>query len=133
MDATVKVAVCGAHMSGLPLNGQLTNLGASLVSKTTTSANYRLYYLAGFTPTRPGMIRVKKEGARIELEVWEIAVSNYGSFVTLIPAPLGIGRVELADGTWVQGFVCEAYATEDAEDISDHGGWRNFLEHQAAS
>jgi len=102
MGEMVKVAVCGAHMSGLPLNVQLTNLNAKLVSKTTTSENYRLYYLDSFTPTRPGMIRVKKDGVKIELEVWEISLSNYGTLVSLIPAPLGIGRLELNDGTLVQ-------------------------------
>ena len=133
MDETIKVVVCGAHMSGLPLNTQLTNLGATLVSKTTTSQNYRLYYLDSFTPTRPGMIRVNKEGRGIELEVWEISLSKYGILVSLIPAPLGIGRLELADGTWVQGFLCEGYATESSEDISYHGGWRAFLAHQVSA
>ena len=119
MDEIVKIAVCGAHMSGLPLNIQLTNLNAKLVSKTTTSENYRLYYLDSFTPTRPGMIRV-----------WELSLSNYGKLVYLIPAPLGIGRLELIDGSLVQGFLCEGYATESAEDISCYGGWIKFLAHQ---
>ena len=130
MDEIVKIAVCGAHMSGLPLNIQLTNLNAKLVSKTTTSENYRLYYLDSFTPTRPGMIRVKKDGTKIELEVWELSLSNYGKLVYLIPAPLGIGRLELIDGSLVQGFLCEGYATESAEDISCYGGWIKFLAHQ---
>ena len=126
-ETTVQVAVCGAHMTGLPLNEQLLRLGARLLSKTMTSPNYRLYHLAAFQPPRPGMIRVRSGGQQISLEVWELPLSQYGAFVTSIPAPLGIGRLELADGSWVQGFLCEHYALDGAEDISRHGGWRQFL------
>lgn len=128
MNETVKVAVCGAHMSGLPLNDQLLRLDARLVSKTTTSADYRLYHLADFHPSRPGMVRVTQGGAAISLEVWEMSLSNYGAFVAAIPAPLGIGRLELTDGSWVQGFLCESYATEHAQDITSYGSWRQFLD-----
>lgn len=127
MTDVVLVAVCGAHMSGLPLNGQLLKLGARLVKTTTTSADYRLYHLADFHPPRPGMVRVTQGGGHVALEVWEIALTNYGVFVAAIPAPLGIGRLELADGSWVQGFLCESYALEHARDITAHGGWRQFL------
>jgi allophanate hydrolase len=122
----VRVAVCGAHMSGLPLNSQLTSIGGRLVAKTTTSPSYRFYKLAGFIPPRPGLLRTGR-GGTIELEVWELPVTEYGAFVAAIPAPLGIGTIELAEGTFVQGFLCEAYATEDAEDITHFGGWRGFL------
>ncbi len=123
----VHIAVCGAHMSGLPLNEQLVKLGGRLIEKTTTSANYRLYHLADFHPPRPGMLRVNQQGGMIALEVWALPISRYGAFVDLIPAPLGIGRVELADGHWVQGFLCEHYAIEKAQDITAYGGWRQYL------
>ncbi len=127
MNETVEVAVCGAHMSGLPLNDQLLRLDARLVSKTTTSPDYRLYHMSDFHPSRPGMVRVMQGGAAISLEVWEVSLSNYGAFVAAIPAPLCIGRLELADGSWVQGFLCESYAVEHAQDITSYGGWRQFL------
>ena len=127
MNETVHVAVCGAHMSELPLNPQLLGLDATLVKKTTSSADYRLYYLADFDPPRPGMLRVPQNGGPIALEVWEIALDKYGALVAGIPAPLGIGRLELADGSWVQGFLCEHYAIAQAQDITHYGGWRQFL------
>ncbi|MHB1677213.1 MAG: allophanate hydrolase-related protein [Sulfuriferula sp.] len=127
MNDLVLVAVCGAHMSGLPLNDQLLRLNAKLVSQTTTSSNYRLYHLANFHPSRPGMVRVTQGGAAVNLEVWEVSMSNYGALISAIPAPLGIGRLELADGSWVQGFLCESYALEHAQNITSHGGWRQFL------
>ncbi|OAM52644.1 amidase [Methylovorus sp. MM2] len=123
----VEVAVCGAHMSGLPLNVQLTSLAGELVSKTTTAPYYRLYKLNGFTPERPGLLRVKADGQAIALEVWRLPVTNYGAFVAGVPAPLGFGTLVLQDGSQVQGFLCEAYATEDAIDISAYGGWRDYL------
>jgi allophanate hydrolase len=88
-------------------------------------------HLADFQPPRPGMVRVGSGGAAIDLEVWELAVTNYGVLVAAIPAPLGIGRVQLLDGSWVQGFFCESYATERAVDISRYGGWRGFLRSRA--
>lgn len=127
MNDTVHIAVCGAHMSGLPLNEQLIELGGRLIEKTTTASNYRLYHLADFHPPRPGMVRVNHDGAMIALEVWALPVARYGAFVDMIPAPLGIGRVELANGRWVQGFVCEHYAIEKAQDITAYGGWRPYL------
>lgn len=123
----VQVAVCGAHMSGLPLNGQLTQRGARLVAACRSAPHYKLFALPGGPPFRPGMLRVAAGGAAIELEVWEMAGAQFGSFVAGIPAPLGIGMVALADGRHVQGFVCEAHATEAAEDITHHGGWRAYL------
>ncbi len=122
-----KVAVCGAHMSGLPLNSQLTNLGGEFVLATKTAPNYKLYKLNGFIPERPGLMRVNFDGTAIELEVWQLPIENYGDFVSCIPAPLGFGTLMLADGSQVNGFMCEAYATEDATDISNLGGWRSYL------
>jgi allophanate hydrolase len=126
----IQVAVCGAHLSGLPLNGQLTSRGARLIKAVHSSPDYKLYALPGGPPYRPGMLRVGSGnggGAAIAMEIWEMPASQFGSFVAGIPAPLGIGTVKLADGTAVQGFVCEAIATEGAEDITHHGGWRAFL------
>ncbi len=126
--ATVRVAVVGAHLSGMPLNWQLIERGAVLISKTMTAPHYRLFALRNSTPPKPGLLRVNDaEGYRIEVEVWEMPSDQYGSFVALIPYPLGIGMLVLDDQTSVQGFVCEAQALNDAEDISGHRGWRAYL------
>ena len=127
-DATVKVAVVGAHLSGMPLNGQLTERGAVLLGAAETAPHYRFFALPGTVPPKPGLLRVADgTGARIALEVWEMPATLYGSFVALIPAPLGIGTLALADGRSVQGFVCEALATEGAQDITHLGGWRAYI------
>lgn len=124
--AMVQVAVVGAHLSGMPLNGQLTDRGATLALTTHTAAHYRLYVLPGGTPSKPGLLRVADgTGERIAIEVWDMPASEYGSFVALIPYPLGIGTLALACGD-VQGFVCEAQALHGAEDISHMGGWRAY-------
>lgn len=125
--ATTEIAVCGAHMRGLPLNLQLTSLGAEFVMETHTSADYRLYRLNGFMPERPGLVRVNKAGLAIALEVWKMPIENFGRFVAGIPSPLAMGTLTLADGSQVQGFLCEAYATYSALDISALGGWRGYL------
>lgn len=124
----IEVAVCGAHMRGLPLNHQLTGLGGQLVKETTTAPHYRFYKLAGFEPPRPGLVRVHEQGRTIALEVWRLPLDNYGHLVALVPAPLCIGTLELADGSRVQGFLCEGYATAGALDISQLGGWRGYLD-----
>lgn len=127
-EPRVKLAVVGAHLSGMPLNGQLTERDAHLLQSTTTSADYRFYALPGTTPAKPGLLRVARgTGAPIAVEVWDMPLRHYGSFVALIPAPLGIGTLELASGERVQGFVCEHEATLDALDITEHGGWRAYL------
>ena len=126
--ATVKVAVVGAHLSGMPLNSQLTERSATLLAQTETAPDYRFYALPGTVPPKPGLVRVAPgTGARIALEVWEMPAANYGSFVALIPAPLGIGTLTLVDGSSVQGFVCEPYALEGAKEISHLGGWRAYI------
>ncbi len=127
-SGTVKLAVVGAHLSGMPLNGQLTERGATLVCASQTAAHYRLYALPGTVPPKPGMLRVAEQrGARIDVEVWQMPTEHYGSFVALIPSPLCIGTLELADGSAVQGFLCEAQATTGAQDISQFGGWRAYI------
>ncbi|MFY9509564.1 MAG: allophanate hydrolase, partial [Rubrivivax sp.] len=115
------------HLSGLPLNGQLVERGAVLLESTTTAPRYRLFALPGTTPPKPGLLRRDGEGAAIALEVWAMPIAAVGSFLALIPPPLGLGNVELADGRWVHGFVCEADALRQAEDVTQHGGWRAYL------
>ncbi len=124
---SIRVAVCGAHMSGLPLNHQLTERGARLVQKCRTAPVYRLYALTEFAPPRPGMLRADS-GAPIDVEVWELPSTSFGGFVDGIPAPLGIGTVTLEDGQQVKGFLCEARATQGARDITGLGGWRQFIQ-----
>jgi allophanate hydrolase len=123
---TIQVAVVGAHLSGMPLNWQLLERGAHLLASTRTAACYRLVELANTSPPKPGLLR-GEPGAAIDVEVWQIPLAGYGSFVALIPAPLGIGSIELADGSVVQGFLCESHALRDARDITEFGGWRAWL------
>ena len=123
----IPVVVCGAHLSRFPLNHQLTGRGARLMASTTTAAKYRFYALAGGPPKRPGLVRAEEGGAAIEVEVWAVPAAEFGSFVAGIPAPLGIGKVELADGSWQPGFICEPRGIEGAEDITAQGSWRRFM------
>jgi allophanate hydrolase len=123
----VRVAVCGAHLSGLPLNSQLTSRAGRLVAAVESAAEYKLYALPGGPPFRPGMVRVEGGGTAIAMEIWEMPVREFGSFVAGIPAPLGIGMVRLAAGGQVQGFACEAAALAGAVDITHFGGWRAYL------
>jgi allophanate hydrolase len=123
----IAVAVCGAHMSGLPLNHQLTERRARLLRATRTAPDYRFYVLPGGPPERPGLVRVGTGGAAIEVEVWAVPSDRFGSFVAGIPAPLGIGRVRLEDGAEAPGFLCESVAVESAMEITHLGSWRRFL------
>ncbi|MCB1503139.1 MAG: allophanate hydrolase [Bauldia sp.] len=124
---TIPLAVVGAHLSGMPLNGELTRRGATFVRTAATAPEYRLYALAGGPPKRPGLVRVAEGGASIALEIWALAPDAIGSFVASIPEPLGIGTLRLRDGSTVQGFLCEAAATADACDITHLGGWRAYV------
>ena len=121
------VAVVGAHLSGLPLNDRLTTRGARLVSTTTTSDRYRLYRLHGGPLPRPALERVEHGGRPIAVEVWRLDAAGFAAVVAEIPPPLAIGAVELLDGTWVRGFVCEPIGLADADDITASGGWRAHL------
>ncbi|OLS60751.1 allophanate hydrolase [Pseudomonas putida] len=123
----VRVVVCGAHLEGLALNWQLKQRGATLVEAIRSSPNYRLYALAGGPVQRPGMVRVASDGVAIAMEVWQVPSAALGAFLSEIPAPLGLGKVELEDGRWETGFVCDAYGLEGAQDISKWGGWRAWL------
>ncbi|WP_394787312.1 allophanate hydrolase [Rhodoferax sp.] len=131
-QASVRVAVVGAHLSGMPLNSQLTERQATLVAATHTAPDYQLYALPGTVPPKPGLLRVAAgTGAQIAVEVWEMPLAHYGSFVALIPAPLGIGSLTLADGSTVQGFICEPQALQGALDITHLGGWRAYIASRA--
>jgi len=127
-DHYAQIVVCGAHMQDLPLNHQLTDRGATLLEQCQSSANYKLVALPGGPPQRPGMLRVNENGNAIDVEVWKIPVDQLGSFLKDIPQPLGLGKVELYDGRWEIGFICESYIENDAKDISTLGGWRAYLQ-----
>ena len=120
------IAVNGAHMRDLPLNHQLTDLGATFVREDRTADVYRLYALSGLSPLRPGLVRADG-GASVSLEIWSLPTEAVGRFLAQIPPPLGLGRIELAGGDTVVGFLCEQAATESADDITGFGGWRDFL------
>jgi allophanate hydrolase len=129
---TIRVAVVGAHLRGMPLNHELTSRGALFVESTTTSSDYRLFSLANTTPAKPGLLR-SSDGAPIQLELWDVPSAAFGSFVAGVPAPLGIGTVTLADGRQVKGFICEPYALQEARDITEFGGWAAWLASQKAA
>jgi allophanate hydrolase len=127
-NGEIAIAVVGAHLSGMPLNGELRVLGARLLEATKTSRNYRLYALPGTEPPKPGLMRAPDgEGAAIEVEVWALPVEGFGRFVAAVPPPLSIGTVTLADGRAVKGFLVEAEGANGARDVSSFGGWRAFI------
>jgi allophanate hydrolase len=124
----IPIAVVGAHLGGMPLNGELKALGARLLEAARTAADYRLYALAGTKPAKPGLLRVGQgSGANIEIEIWALPAECFGRFVAAVPPPLSIGTIRLADGRTVQGFLVESEAIIGARDISSFGGWRAFL------
>ncbi|MSQ52935.1 MAG: allophanate hydrolase [Betaproteobacteria bacterium] len=128
----VRFAVVGAHLSGEPLNHQLTDRGARLLCSTHTAPSYQLFSLPDSTPPKPGLVRAGNgAGAAIELEIWELNEREFGSFVAAIPAPLGVATIELNDGSLVKGFICESHATQNAKDISSFGGWGAFIHPQS--
>ena len=132
-DALITIAVVGAHLSGMPLNHQLTARGARLVESTRTARHYRLYLLSGTTPPKPGLVRgTDGAGHAIAVELWRMPTASLGSLAAEIPSPLGIGTIALEDGRSVHGFICETHAVAQSRDISEFGGWRNFVESQLA-
>ncbi|WP_179998168.1 allophanate hydrolase [Acinetobacter sp. YH12239] len=126
-EHTVKLAVVGAHLTGMPLNFQLTSRQATLVKKTRTAPYYKLFALKNTQPPKPGL-QQDTSGHSIEVEVWDVPRALFGDIVAEVPAPLGIGNVQLIDGTWVKGFICENHALADALDISHFGGWRDYIQ-----
>lgn len=132
-DGTLDLVVCGAHMEGLPLNHQLTERGGVKVTTTQSAPRYRLFALAGGPPARPALVRDEVRGIPIEVEVWRLPITSLGSFLAGIPAPLGLGQVELSGGEWKTGFICAAGAVhepDEARDVSEYGGWRAWLAYQ---
>ena len=127
--AGIQVAVVGAHLSGMPLHWQLSSRGARLVAATHTAPSYRLYAMAGTTPPKPALIHTGAAagGSAIAVEVYELELAAFGSFVAEVPPPLAIGSVVLADGTLVKGFIAEPRAIEGARDITTFGGWRAYI------
>jgi allophanate hydrolase len=126
----ITIVVAGAHLSGMVLNHELLNLDAKLIAATKTAPNYKLFALAT-TPPKPGLVRVPDfSGDGIDVELWSLKPQNFGRFVAALPAPMGIGKVTLADGTTHPGFLCESFALDGAKDITAYGGWRAYLNAQ---
>lgn len=126
---SMQLAVVGAHLSGFPLNKDLVSRGATLIKTTATAPCYQLYALHATGPvSKPGLKRVVDGGDSIEVEVWSMPLDEMGSFLGTVAAPLGIGSVELQDGKWVHGFICEPVGLEKAEDITRFGGWRGYTQ-----
>ena len=123
----IELVVVGAHLSGMPLNRELTELDAVFDRAVMTTPDYRLFALPTTPIAKPGLIRDEKNGVAIAAEVWRLTPEGFGKFVSTIPSPLGIGTLTLADGTSAKGFICEAFAVEGAEDVSDYGGWRAYI------
>jgi allophanate hydrolase len=124
----ILLAVAGAHLSGMPLNHELTSRGARLVRSCKTSPEYQLYALAGTVPPKPGLVhRPGFAGSGIEIEVWALGAEAFGSFVANVPAPMTIGTVTLEDGSKVKGFACEPHALEGSPDITHFGGFRAYV------
>jgi allophanate hydrolase len=133
-DDLIDIVVVGAHLSGMPLNHQLIELGAEFSRITSTSSDYRLYALAGTVPPKPGMVKTTAgAGCPIDVEIWRLTPDAFGRFVAAIPAPLGIGTISLSDGSSAKGFLCEQFAVDTGGlDISQYGGWRAFCAASAA-
>jgi allophanate hydrolase len=124
----IELAVVGAHLTGLPLNGELLALGAEFVREARTKADYRLYALPDTKPAKPGLLRVAPgQGAEIAVEIWSLEPDAFASFVAAIPPPLGVGTLAFADGASAKGFLVEAEGVKGAEDVSKFGGWRAFV------
>jgi allophanate hydrolase len=128
----VPIAVVGAHLSGQPLNHQLTERGGRLLGPASTSDDYRLFAL-DTEPPKPGLVRVRSGGARIAVEIWELPPAGFASFVAGLPRPMSIGPLRLDDGATVSGFLCEQVEAEGAPDISGYGGWRAYLASMGAT
>jgi allophanate hydrolase len=124
----VALAVAGAHQSGMPLNHELTSIGAELLEQTTTAADYRLFALLESKPPKPGVLRVGAgDGVPISVEVWSMSVEAFGRFVANVPAPMSIGTVKLVDGRSIKGFLVEPEAVKQAQDITNYKSWRAFV------
>ncbi len=124
----IEVAVVGAHLTGQPLNRELTERGARLVKTCKTDRAYRFYHLKDTVPPKPGLVwEPAFQGPGIEVEIWAVPSDKFGSFVAGVPAPLGIGNAKMEDGEWVKCFICEPYAVAGSREITEFGGWRGYL------
>jgi allophanate hydrolase len=131
-DGLVSIVVVGAHLTGMPLNHELTGPGGKLARSCRTAGDYRLFVLPDTKPPKPGLIREPGfAGAGLEVEVWHVSAAAFGRFVQNIPAPLGIGKITLDDGSQVSGFLCEAYAIAGAKEVTHLGGWRSYIKSMA--
>lgn len=130
-DDGIELAVVGAHLSGMALNSELRALGGTLVRVARTGPGYRLFALTGTRPARPGLIRDAAGQGHIEIEIWHLPVEAFGRFVAAIPPPLGIGTLQLEDGTTCKGFLVEAAGLDGAEDVTRFGGWRRYVSEAA--
>jgi allophanate hydrolase len=130
LPSATRLLVVGAHLSGQPLNGELTTRGARLVGQVLTASGYRLYRL-DTTPPKPGLVRSDAGGAAIEGELWELPPAGLAGLLAELPSPMALGRVALADGSEVVGFLCEPAALERAEEITAYGGWLAYLRSSA--
>lgn len=129
---TMSIAVVGAHLKGFPLNQDLIHRGAKFTTEAMTSPRYRLYAIkSNLGHSKPGLERIcdDSEGESINLEIWDLPTTALASFMDTIPSPLGIGRIELLDGSWVHGFICEPIGLVDAVDITSFGGWRAYTKY----
>ncbi|MGJ5065898.1 allophanate hydrolase [Bradyrhizobium oligotrophicum] len=123
----IAIVVVGAHLSGMALNHELTSLGGRLLEAATTAPDYKLYALST-TPPKPGMLRIDDgKGSAMAVEIWALSAAGFGQFVNLIPPPLSIGTIRLADGRTAKGFLVEPAALDGARDISEFGGWRAYM------
>lgn len=132
---SISLAVVGGHLSGMALNWQLQKVDAKLKKRTKTSPHYRLYALPNSSPAKPGIQRVfsNMDGESISVEIWDVPTENFGKFISMVPHPLAIGSLELIDGSWIKGFVCEQIGYTNAQDITKYGGWRNYISHTSKS
>jgi allophanate hydrolase len=124
--AGIALLVLGAHLTGLPLNHQLTSRGARLLETVQTAPEYRMFALDS-VPPKPGLQRVTAGGASIVGELWDVPEGLLSGFLAALPTPMALGQVQLDDGRSVVGFQCEAVAVEGALDVTSHGGWRAYL------
>jgi hypothetical protein len=127
MEDAIELAVCGAHLSGQPLNRELADRGARLVRTARTAPGYSFYALTQGSIAKPGLVFDGVGQGGIEVEIWSLSPSSFGTFVAAIPSPLSIGTIALEDGSLVKGFLCEAHAIVGAENITAYRGWRTFL------